>query len=88
MVHNVLGQRLSEFLKNDTGRNFNFMSLHSYTLVNQSSPQDDLRRLTLQLASRISGLKTTEDIAIFLNAHPPGGYHHLHNDSVRFNVDS
>ena len=88
MVHNVLGQRFLGFLRNDPGQQFTYTSLHSYTHVNQSSPQDDLRRLTLRLASRVSGLKATEEAAVLVNAHPPGGHHHLHNDSVRLHVDS
>ena len=85
MVHNVLGERLLGFLRNDTGRHFEFNlpTPQSTTDFNETSPQGDLRRLILQLASRISGLKTTKEIAIMVNAHPPGGYHHLHKDSVR-----
>ena len=90
MVHNVLGHRLLAFLRNDTGRNFYtpLHSIHSSALVKENSPEDDLRRSTLQLASRISGSKTTEVNTILEKDHVPGGYHLPHMDSVRLPVVS
>ena len=89
VVHDVLGQRLLGFLRNDTGRHFVLtqQSLRSFADLNKSSPQEDLRRSTLQLASRISGLKHTNEIEIMVNEQAPGGYHYLHLDSVRLHID-
>ena len=86
LVHKVLSQRLLAFLRNDTGRDYTvcgFMDpkhcLYS-TLWIQPNESDNAFR-TLQLASRISGLQTTQN-PILLAAQAPGGHHGVHTDSV------
>ena len=88
MVHNVLGPRRLGFLMNDTGRDFEFNlpSTHTIAEVNTGSPENHLRLWTLELASRLSGLRTTEDTEILVNDHAPGGHHTLHWDSVRLHM--
>ena len=75
---------------NDTGRDFEFKfpSTHVSADVNASTLNNDLRLWTLQLASRLSGLKTTEEIEILVNEHAPGNHHILHRDSVSIDVGS
>ena len=87
MFRNVLGKRLSEFLRNDTGRNLSVdIPLRSVTWLKENSPEDDLHRWILQLARRISGMRAAEN-AILVNAHVPGGHHHVHTDSVKLRAD-
>ena len=89
MIDNAVGKRLLAFLRNDTGRHFRFNlpSIHSMAEVNANSPDNDLRLWTLQLASRMTGLKTTEEIEILVNDHAAGGYHKVHGDSVRLHAN-
>ena len=73
-------------LRNDTGRHFDYNKYgHAEGYVTENSPEDGLRSRILQLASRISGLKTADN-AVLLNVHAPGGYHSAHIDSVILHV--
>ena len=87
MVHNVVGQRVLGFLRNDTSRKIiPMLPLTSVARLKKNSPEDYLRMFTLQLASRISGLRTDKENEILVNFHASGGFHKLHTDSVRLHV--
>ena len=90
MIHDVVGQGRLAFLRNDTGRAYVVCEsgatdpkecLYSYSWVYGNTSEKALR--TLQLMSRISGLKTTSHPLAIL-AQAPGGYHRVHTDSVRW----
>ena len=90
MYHNVLSQRLSDFLKNDTGRRYvgcwidnqdPSVCLYAKANIYENSSADALR--TLQLTSRITGLKTAKR-AIRSHVFAPGGHISVHSDTVSF----
>ena len=88
MYHNVLSQRLSDFLKNDTGRRYvgcwtanqdPKLCLYSKANIYENSSEEALR--TIQLTSRITGLKTTKR-GIRSHVYAPGGHIAKHTDTV------
>ena len=88
IVHKVLGEGLLEFLRNDTGRNYSVcgsedskMCLYATTKLPENSSQGALR--TLQIASRISGLKLTGR-PVMVTVSAAGGHHPAHVDAVSF----
>ena len=92
VIHHVVIQRLLTFLSNDSSdRTYTTCPnagmtarecLFATTYVARNVSEDAM--LTLELASRISGLKSTER-AIMLNAYAPGGHNAVHTDSVSWN---
>ena len=89
MFHNVLSRRLTNFLKNDKGRQYfarwidsEHLKVYLYTMANiyENTSEDALR--ALQLTSRITGLKTTKR-PIRSHVYAPGGHIGVHADTVR-----
>ena len=89
MYHDVIGQGLLAFLRNDTGRNYTWNTgaetdsngnLLADTMFHKNDSADAFR--ILKLAHRITGLNAMWR-GILVDASGPGGHKGAHTDSVR-----
>ena len=92
VYHNILGKKLLEFLRNDTGREFlvsavslggetnTRVRLSATSFLYGEDPEEVPR--VLKLVSRATGLSTIRR-ALHIHSYEPGGHYAAHTDSVR-----